>query len=211
MFFPFPWPKNFFLYVLLAAILLATCVFSSLLAFKMKNRGPDVVWTKTELAAHNSAITLDLPFTAAEDPSFTIDPEIRFYVRSTKAFFGHNDDFMLYVYSVTFRTEILQSDWSPNIENMSDVTISTLKKNELLSNLAYQKRYVTIGKTKAMEVASRYKLRGENYMQRVLHLAFQGSIWSLKATFREKDGLSDEMITKIFRSISVTANAQKAG
>ncbi|MDR2006727.1 MAG: hypothetical protein LBP78_05735 [Acidaminococcales bacterium] len=206
MFFPFLRTKKVFLYVLVMVILLATCIFSSLLALKMKNRGPDVTWTKTELTAHNSTVTLQLPFPVAEDPGFNVEPEIRFYVRNTKAFFGADNNFLLHVYSVTFRTEILQSDWSPNIENMADITILSLEKNKLLSNLAHQKRYTTIDKIKAIEVASRYRTRGENYVQRVLHMPAHGSTWSLKTTMRETDGFAYEMITKVFRSIVLTAN-----
>jgi hypothetical protein len=206
MLFPFSQAKKLLFYVLLAIVLIATCIFSALLALKMANKDHNVTWTSTELAAHGTIITLDLPFPVADDPGFNVDPEIRFYVRNTKAFFGRNANFTFHMYSIAFRTEILESTWSPNIENMADITILALEKNKFLSNLAHQKRYMIINKIRAMEVASRYRLRGENYVQRVLHLPIRGSTWSLKATLRETDGATFEIATKIFRSIKLAAN-----
>ena len=198
--------KRALAYAIIFVVFVVTCVFSAFLATKMTNQKKTPPLEAVELSAHNSTIALELPFSVAPDEEFSVDPEIRYYVRSSNAFWGTSDVLTLHVYSVDFRNELLDKNWSPNAENMANVTIISLQKNMLLYNQTHQKRAVTVAGVRAMEVSSAYTLRGERFAQRVLHVPLQHSTWSLKATYHADNNDVHQTVTRVFNSFTLKKN-----
>jgi hypothetical protein len=199
--------KKIYIIIAVAAIVVVTCMFTAILAIKMNEQKNILPTMETaNLSANNSTMEIKTPFPLNMDAEFKIDPEIRYYVSNTSAFWGQNDDFALQIYSVTFRTEILANTWKPNLENMANVSISSLQKNILLSNLSHQKKYYNLKNIKAIEATSLYTTKGEKFVQRVLHIPLKDSTWSVKANYRETDNKTHAMVDKIFASVVLTEN-----
>jgi hypothetical protein len=195
--------KKIYIYIIVIIILVVTCVFSALLALKMEERKSETPLEAVALTAHDSTLTLRLPFKMADDNEFNVDPDIRYYVKSARAFFGSNEELSLHVYSIIYRTEILDKNWSPDIENMADITIKSLQKNVMLANQSHQKRNTTIAGLKCMEVTNLYTTGGQQYVQRVLHIPLKASTWSLKAAYRADNAAAHELIGKTFNALTL--------
>lgn len=204
--------KNFFLYAVLGIVIITTCVLSALFAIKLQRQGvvEDAVVHQT-LRAHDAVVDILLPFKLEPDDHFNVEPEIRYYVKNSKAFFGQDDNLAIHIYSVTYRTELFLDSWEPNVESMAEVSINALKKNKSLEKFENEKKEVVVSGINAVEVTSRYRKGTYAMVQRVLHIPTKTSTWSFKAVYRDKSDTKhlDEQITKMFASISL--KAEKTG
>lgn len=198
--------KTILLYVTLGLVIVAVCVASALYAIHLQNRAPaDDGLLKQTLSAHDYTATIFTPFEMQEDLAFNVEPEILYYVKTSRAFYGYDEDLSLHIYSVTYKTELFDDSWGPNIENMADVSIKTLKKNKLFRNLESEKKYIKIGNAEAIEVVSVYRKGADNMVQRVLHVPMRTCTWSFKATFKD-NSKNSRAVTKIFDSIVINSN-----
>ena len=200
--------KKIFLYGILGIVIIATCIISALFAIKLQRQNviEEEVITQT-LRAHDAVVDIILPFKVEPDEGFRVDQDIQYYVKSTKAFFGQDENLALHIYSVTYRTELFLDSWEPNVEGMAQVSISSLEKNKSFDKFSHEVKELTVSDIKAVEVTSRYRRGTYNMVQRVLHIPTKTSTWSFKAVYREKDETKYlfDLITKIFESIKLKA------
>ena len=198
--------KFTFIYLLLAIVVIAVCVVSALYAFHLQNRAEtaDNIQKET-LSAHNYITTISVPFEMKDDLAFNVEPEIRYYVKNTKAFYGHDEDISLHIYSITYNTELFDNSWLPNINNMADVSMLTIKRNKLFTNLESEKKQITVSGIKAIEVVSIYNNKSNNIVQRIVHVPTNTCTWSFKATY--KNNLKNtQIVSKILESIVIRSN-----
>ncbi len=194
--------KKYYIYVLVFMLFLITSIVSATIAFKIQTYHSPL--QSYFFVANNSRLSISLPFLIEPDAKFSIDPEIRFYVQDSKAFYGNNNELSVQIYSVAFKTHLLRQNWEPNLQNMAQVSINTLKKNISIKDLAYQTNYLVINNKNAIEITATYMYQKEMHVQRVIHFSLPDAIWSIKATFKENTGNNtNDMVTKVFNSILI--------
>lgn len=198
--------KKVFLYGILGIVIITTCIISALFAIKLQRQSvvEEEVVTQT-LRAHDAVVDILLPFKVEPDEGFSVEQDIKYYVKTTKAFFGQDENLALHIYSVTYRTELFLDSWAPDVEGMAQVSISSLEKNKSLDKFSHEVKEVTVSGIKAVDVTSRYRRGTYKMVQRVLHIPTKTSTWSFKAIYREKDDTKYlfDLITRMFESIKL--------
>lgn len=192
--------KTIVLYSLLGSIIIAVCLFSAFYALRLEQK--PIPLERQSLAAHNYLVTVDTPFKMSEDLGFNVEPQIRYYVRNTRAFYGSNEDLALHIYSVTYKAELFKNNWAPNIEDMAEVSITSLKNNKWIRKLEHETKNVFVANTKAIQVTSIYKLSNENMVQRVVHVPTRTSTWTFRFTFKDNNRMQ-QTVDRIIESIVI--------
>lgn len=201
--------------LLLLVITIVICAGASFLALHIdreqfhkiqKSLGIEVVkpnrvssLKQTTLEVGNQTFAIMLPFNLPENKLFRLDEDIKYYIKCSNAYAAENDDISIEIYAITFKSELLPSKWTPNLENMAETSTSDLKNITALKNLktTYEKRNVS--GNPAIQLRSTYSIDKKDYVQRTLHIAKGYTTWSIKLTYEDQDSL-DELATRIIYS-----------
>ena len=191
--------KNLYIYCIIGILVIVTCIFSAMIAFKMETH--PIKLTTASFKSNTSTIRLKVPFAMEKDELFNVEKDIAIFVRDTTAYIGGNDDLLLHVYNATYRKDLLGETWAPNINDMAEVNMRDLKNNKRLRNVESAKHIIKIGNIEAIEVASRFSQSGKEMIQRIVHIPGKRSTWSVKAIYTEESGRMNGVVTDIFNSI----------
>lgn len=202
-------------YLLIFAITILICIAAALLALNIEREqihkiqqklGIEIVkpnrirtLKQATLEIPGQTLTIMLPFALPENKLFRLDDDVKYYVESTKAYVGENEDIAVEIYAITFKSELFPTKWIPNLDSMADTSITSLKRLTGLKNLKSTREQRTVSGYPAIELKSTYILDNQDKMQRVLHIANGFTTWSIRVNYKDTDDL-DELATQIIYS-----------